>query len=103
MAKIKRCIEVSFDCPCNLACSYCYLPMRNNGNTPDYYGKNNYKKILQEYDTEHIGKVMSKRRLGGACFINITGGGETLIYEDVVDITRELLTQGHYLRLPCFH
>jgi sulfatase maturation enzyme AslB (radical SAM superfamily) len=66
MDRIKRCIEATFDCPCNLKCPYCYLTMKG------YHG--GAGNITRNYDAKHIGIALSKERLGGCCFINVTGG-----------------------------
>ena len=54
---------------CNLKCSYCYVIQR------DY---RNMKLAELKYTPEHIGKCLTKERLGGECFFSICGAGETL-------------------------
>lgn len=75
---------------CNLKCPYCYITQE---------GKWKAELPKFNYSAEHIGKALSAERLGGICHINICGGGETLLPEEVVDITYELLKQGHYIMI----
>jgi hypothetical protein len=44
------------------------------------------KKAELKYSPEHIAKALRKERLGGVCWINICGAGETLIQDEVIDI-----------------
>lgn len=49
---------------CNLKCSYCYVIQR------DY---RNMKLAELRYTPEHIGKCLTKERLGGECFFQYAG------------------------------
>lgn len=91
MKKIKRliCINVPVTA-CNLKCKYCYITQQKQWRT----GLPNF-----EYSAEHMGKCLSVERLGGVCLINLTGSGETLLPNEIVDIIRNLLQQGHYLEV----
>jgi pyruvate-formate lyase-activating enzyme len=52
-----------------------------------------------KYSPEDVKKALSKKRLGGICLINICAGGETLLCKEVVDYTRVLLEEGHYVMI----
>lgn len=73
---------------CNLSCDYCYLKLQG------YQGKG----CTFKYDIQHIKKAMTKERWG-ICYISLTGNGETLIDRRVVDLTRALLENGHYINI----
>lgn len=75
---------------CNLRCHYCYVPQTNMRDT---------KATPMNYSAHHIGNSLSVKRLGGICHINICGLGETLILDNIVEITREILKQGHYVMI----
>lgn len=75
---------------CNLQCHYCYVPQSNMRDA---------KETPMLYSPEHIGKSLSVDRLGGVCHINMCGLGETLIPNNIVEITREILKQGHYIMI----
>ena len=87
--RIQRYVQGTFRTSgCNLNCSYCYLKMKgakNNG-TPFPYG------------IEHIAKALSVSRWG-YCYISLTGDGETLLSEEVVDLAYLLLKEGHYINI----
>ncbi len=75
---------------CNLQCHYCYISQLNA-----------FEKKIPEFkfSAEQIKQAMTLERLGGPCVINLCGGGETLIPKEVVDITRVLLENGHYVMI----
>ena len=73
---------------CNLKCHYCYVAQENS------FGS---EKTEFLYSADYIGRALSKERLGGICHFNMCGIGETLIPEEMIDITRKLLEQGHYI------
>lgn len=75
---------------CNLRCSYCYVIQRDN---------RKMKMPELKYSPERIGAGLSKERLGGVCYFSICGAGETLLPEETVQITREILKQGHYVNI----
>ena len=69
--KIKRLLVINVPIKnCNLKCEYCYISALKEN-------EKGAAKFL--YTPEHVGKCLSKERLGGTCIINLTGGGETLI------------------------
>ncbi|MDY0143632.1 MAG: radical SAM protein [Bacteroidales bacterium] len=75
---------------CTLRCHYCYITQ-----TRAFEGKLPQLK----FSPETIKKALSKKRLGGTCLINICGGGETLLPSQIVDYTRVLLEEGHYVMI----
>jgi len=89
MEKIKRFIDVNIPVTnCNLFCHYCYVSqIKERDSLP----------IKFKYPVETIVKGLSKKRLGGVCHFNLCGMGETLIPKEVVEITRGLLAEGHYV------
>lgn len=87
---MRRFIDVLIPSPtCNLRCHYCYVPhdIKSNKASPFCF------------KAKHIGRALTKRRLGGVCHFNICGVGETLIPREIVDITREILRRGHYVMI----
>ena len=75
---------------CNFKCEYCVVSQTNEWERSD---------ILFKYSVEHIIKAFSKKRLGGDCYINLTAQGETLLYKDIVPLTRGLLEEGHAVEI----
>lgn len=75
---------------CNLRCEYCYIIQEN---------RRKNKMPVFEYSAEHIGKALSKERLGGVCFISFAGEGETLLPKEIVGIIKEILKQGHFVNI----
>lgn len=75
---------------CNMRCSYCYVMQegRRTNKMPEF-----------KYTPEHIGKALSKERLGGTCYVNICGLGETLLPKEMPDILENILKQGHYINV----
>ena len=73
--EIKRLLVINVPIKnCNLKCEYCYISAL----------KENEKGVAKFlYTPEHVGKCLSKERLGGTCIINLTGGGETLIPKEM--------------------
>lgn len=75
---------------CNFRCHYCYVGQDNYFDT---------EKTEFLYSAENIGKALSKERLGGTCHFNMCGMGETLLPEEMIEITRKILEQGHYVMI----
>jgi organic radical activating enzyme len=89
--KIRRLLAINVPIKnCNLKCEYCYISALSQVEK----GPANFK-----YSPEHVGKCLSKERLGGACVINLTGGGETLIPKEMPRYIYELLKQGHVIEV----
>jgi radical SAM family protein len=89
--KIRRIVDIFVPVTaCNLKCSYCYVRQleANTGKLPDF-----------QYSPEHVGKALSKKRLGGRAFVNICGFGETLLPPDIVAYVRVLLEEGHVVHI----
>lgn len=76
---------------CNLKCEYCYLAQGRYKNDEDIFAL--------KYPLNKILKACSKERLGGICFIQIIGDGETLLPKDVVPLIIGLLQEGHYVQV----
>ena len=75
---------------CNLQCSYCYINQLHIVSA--------VVKPLA-YSISYIRKALSCERLGGTCLLSICGEGETLLAPYIVELTRELLEEGHYVML----
>lgn len=75
---------------CNLKCDYCYVIQRNN---------RSMKKAELKFSPEHIGKCLTKERLGGMCYFSLCGAGETLSQPEIVDIAYNILKQGHIVNI----
>lgn len=89
--KIKRLLVINVPIKnCNLKCEYCYISALKEN-------EKGAAKFL--YTPEHVGKCLSKERLGGTCIINLTGGGETLIPKEMPQYIYQLLLQGHFLEV----
>lgn len=75
---------------CNLKCHYCYVAQ-------NFLFTQKVPKF--KYSADHVGNALSKERLGGVCMFNICATGETLIPNEVVEYTRAILAQGHYVMI----
>ena len=75
---------------CNFRCHYCYI-------TQNKWWSEKLPKF--KYSPEHIAHALSKKRMGGTCLVNMCAGGETLLPSEIVDITRCLLEEGHYVMI----
>lgn len=74
---------------CNFKCDYCFI-----SHTDNWDNKINFK-----YNPDQILAGLTKKRLGGTCLVNITANGETLLYKDLVLVTKGLLEEGHYVEI----
>lgn len=89
MDKLKRYIECYIPTEtCNLRCHYCYITQQR---------KFNNKLASFPQTPEMIRSALSAERLGGKCLFNLCAGGETLLAEEILDIIRALLEEGHYV------
>ena len=50
-----------------------------------------------KYSAQTMGKALSQTRLGGVCYFLLVGIGETLIDYEVIEITKILLGEGHFV------
>lgn len=75
---------------CNLRCQYCYITLTKSWDAP-------HPKF--RFSPEYIGNALSHERLGGPCFFNMCGSGETLIPSEMPVVIREILKQGHYIEI----
>lgn len=88
---MKRFIDCSVGTyACNLRCHYCYVAQNYlfTQKVPEF-----------KYSAEHVGRSLSKERLGGTCMFNICASGETLIPHEIVDYAKAILAQGHYVMI----
>lgn len=89
--KLKRFIDVYIPTEtCNLRCHYCYIAQNR---------KFNSKIAKLKYSPNEVRQALSIKRLGGTCIFNFCAGGETLIAEEIIDVIRELLEEGHYVMI----
>lgn len=90
MAAIKRLIlGLIPNQKCNMKCEYCYISQLEAFDPTE----------KMKYQPEYIAKSLSKERLGGVSLINLTGNGETLIQPEIVDLTKLLLQEGHFVEI----
>ena len=93
MDKMKRLIECYVPVyACNMKCDYCYIKQNEQRHFEN-------KIIPFTYSPVHMAKCLNKERLGGTCLINLCAGGETLLSHEVVDLTKLLLEEGHYVMI----
>lgn len=75
---------------CNLKCEYCVVSQTREWERGD---------IRFRYPVERMVKGLRRERLGGTCYVNLTAQGETLLYRDIVPLTRGLLEEGHFVEI----
>lgn len=75
---------------CNFHCEYCYVWRKQEFTQGS---------ITSEYTAKEIREALSQQKLGGPCHINACALGETLLSKDIVELTYELLEEGHYLSI----
>lgn len=71
---------------CNLKCEYCYV-----GQGGDRIQISDNHKL----DPTLIKRALTKERLGGTCLINFCGFGETLLPDEMPEVVKGLLENGH--------
>ena len=76
---------------CNMKCEYCFV-----SEVDAWHDRPN---IEFKYPVSHMVKALSRKRLGGTCYVNLTAQGETLLYKDIVPLTRGLLESGHFVEI----
>lgn len=90
MDKIKRIILMHVPVSaCNLKCEYCYIMQ--------FKGRRANRMPNFKYSPEHVAKALSMKRMGGPCYINICGDGETLLPNEITSYVKALLQAGHYV------
>ena len=57
------------------------------------------KPAVLKYSPKHIAYSLRKERLGGTSWISICGAGETLVPEEIVELVKLLLQEGHYVNI----
>lgn len=70
---------------CNLNCEYCYTST-NKGKPGRFL-----------YPVEHMIRCFEPSRFGGPIIFGGAAAGETLLWDGIVDFTRGLLSQGHFV------
>lgn len=91
MEKMKRFLDCYIPTEtCNFKCHYCYITQQR---------KFNNKIVHFKHTPDFIAKALAKDRLGGTCMINLCAGGETLISEEVIDVVKAILEEGHYVMI----
>lgn len=91
MDKIVKFVECTIPiASCNLKCSYCYVIQQNR--------RDNLLNKMK-VTTDVIGKAFNQQRWGGTMLVNLCGYGETLAQPDILEITKEILAQGHYINI----
>lgn len=90
--KISKFIDIDLEdtTTCNFRCDYCYVWRKK-----DFSGGVETSK----HSIVEIRKGLSKEILGGTCFINLCARGETMLSKDIVELTYELLDEGHYVSI----
>lgn len=88
-------IKYFFEClipitACNIKCHYCYVVQRDN---------RKMKMANMRYSSEHIGKALSHKRLGGVAYFSLCGAGETMMQKDLPELMLALLKEGHYVNV----
>ena len=52
-----------------------------------------------QYSPELVARALSAKRMGGPCFINVCGEGETLLTKDIDNYLKALAEEGHYIEI----
>lgn len=91
MRKMKKLINCVFpDTVCNLDCEYCYVGQTNQHVRVS--SKN-------EHSLEEIREALSYDRLGGCCHMNMCASGETLLVENIIELAKMFILEGHVVSL----
>lgn len=73
---------------CNFKCMYCYIGQL----------KENKGKIIDFVKLPAIlASKLTIQRLGGVCYFNLCGNGETMLHPQLIDFVYELTGMGHYV------
>lgn len=95
MYKVKR----FFDCQvpvnlCNFECDYCTV-----GQWKAVQGPGPKEYMPFKYPVEQMAAALSPKRWGGICAINLCGNGETLLHPQILEFTKLLLKDGHFVSI----
>ena len=73
---------------CNFKCMYCYIGQikENKGKIIDFVAS-----------PKRIAAQLSPEKLGGLCYFNLCGNGETMMHPQLIDLVYELTGMGHYV------
>lgn len=77
---------------CNMKCSYCYLIQNDSECLRGEHERYPHR-------PEFIAKALSRYRIGGTTYFDLTSWGESLLYRDIVPLTRMLLEDGHIVSI----
>ena len=92
MENVKKLIMLTIPTAvCNFHCHYCYLSHTDGA----YQGK----QAEMHYSPEHVARALSRKRMGGTCFINACANGETLLTKNIDQYFKALVEEGHYLEI----
>ena len=94
MDKIRKCILVRVPTSlCNLRCRYCYISQKKEN-----FAESGVQADLK-YTPEQWVKALSKERLGGPCYLNVCGDGETLLTKEIEKYIYAFAKEGHYIEI----
>lgn len=74
---------------CNMRCPYCYISQLT--------GFRESPKL--NHSPKFIRWCLSQKRLGGRALIVLCGAGETMLGDQIIDVSLELLREGHFLHI----
>lgn len=95
MYKIKRFLDCQVPVNlCNFQCDYCTV-----GQWRAVEGKGPEKYTLFKYPVEQMAAALRPERMGGICGINLCGNGETLLHPQILEFTKLLLKDGHFVSI----
>ncbi len=95
MYKVKRFLDCQVPVNlCNFQCDYCTV-----GQWRAVEGKGPEKYTLFKYPVEQMAAALRPERMGGICAINLCGNGETLLHPQILDFTKLLLEDGHFVSI----
>ena len=97
MDKIRKCILVRVPTSlCNLRCRYCYISQKKEN-----FAESGVQADLK-YTPEQWVKALSKERLGGPCYLNVCGDGETLLTREIEKYIYAFAKEGHYIEIVTY-
>lgn len=73
---------------CNFKCKYCYIgQLKINNNKIEPF----------VIEPKLIRNRLSKEKLGGPCYFNLCGNGETMLHPQLIELVSELTKEGHFV------